>query len=101
MENQNNSQNSFRVEQGKNKKKEDTKRLFESLMNPQSRRMAATAIGYKDQTFMVTQSIYDWLKQGKAAVIGRIKCARSNRWVQCVTTDPDLFPINPQLSLFD
>ena len=98
IKNINSLNNSFEREQGKNKKKEDTKRLYEALMNPQSRRMAATNIGYEDLTYMVTQRIYDWIKQGKAAVIGRIKCARSNRWVQSVTTNPALFPIDPQLS---
>lgn len=101
MENQNNSQNSFTGEHDKDKKNEDAKKLFNTLKQPKSRRMAATEIGYPDQTFMVTQLIYDWLKEGKAAVIGTIKCTRSKRWVQSVTTDPDLFPIDLQLCLFD
>ncbi|MGP1991871.1 hypothetical protein D9V96_008295 [Zobellia laminariae] len=99
--NTNSLNNSFGHDKGKNRKKEDTKRLFQALMQPQSRRMAATNIGYEDLTYMVTQNIYDWIKQGKAAVIGQIRCSRSNRWVQSVTTNPDLFPIDPQLSLFE
>lgn len=99
--NTNSLNNSLGHDKGKNKKKEDTKRLYESLKIPKSRRMAATEIGYKDLTYMVTQRIYDWLHQGKAAVIGKKKCARSPRIVQYITTDPDLFPKDPQLNLFD
>jgi hypothetical protein len=51
---------------------------------------------------MVTQYIYDWIKEEKAQVIGLIKCSRSGRWVQKVTTNPELFiSINVnQLNLF-
>ena len=101
MDNHINSQNSFGGEQGKFNKKEDTLSLYKTLWQPKSRRMAATEIGYEDQTYMVTQRVSDWIKEGKAAVIGRIRCSRSKRWVQSVTTNPDLFPIDPQLSLFD
>ncbi|SKB35104.1 hypothetical protein [Maribacter arcticus] len=101
MDNQNNSQNSFESEQGKNTKKAYAKRLFDILFKQsQSRRMAATELGYADQTYMVTQLISDWIKQGKAAVVGHIKCNRSNRWVEAVTTNPELFPKSNQLELF-
>jgi hypothetical protein len=88
-------------EQGKNKKKQQRKLLYKVLFYcPLSRRMAATEIGFTDQTYMVTQNVSDWLKQGKAAVIGRIKCSRSGRFVQKITTNPDLFPKSNQLNLF-
>lgn len=101
MKNQNN--NPLSSGRGKDTKKEYAKKLFKALSNPQSRRMAATQIGFIDQTYMVTQLIYDWLKQGKAQVIGKIKCERSNRLVQKVTTDPNLFVSSStnQLNLFE
>lgn len=102
MDNHNNSQNSFGGEQGKNNKKDYAKKLYNLLYEESlSRRMAATKLGFTDQTYMVTQLIYDWIAQGKAAVIGQIKCHRSNRLVQSITTNPDLFPVDPQLNLFD
>jgi hypothetical protein len=88
---------------GKDTKKENVKKLFKALeKEPMSRRMAATELGFTDQTFMVTQNVYDWIEAGKAQVIGKIKCSRSGRWVQKVTTDPELFiSINVnQLNLF-
>jgi len=72
--------------------KKDAEILFKALyLKPISRRMAATKIGYPDQTFMVTQSVYDWIKQGRAQVIGVTKCERSGRFVQAVTTNPNFF----------
>lgn len=101
MKNHTNSPKKFFGEDvGKDKIEIDRQRLFEVLKNPQSRRMAATAIGYKDQTYMVTKSVYDWLNQGKAFVIGSIKCSRSGYWVQSITKDPEKTPINRQLPLF-
>lgn len=90
-------------EQGKDTKKDYTKELYDLLYNkPLSRRMVATELGYADQTYMVTQFIYDWIKQGKAMVIGGIKCSRSGRIVEAVTTNPELFlkSDNNQLTLF-
>jgi hypothetical protein len=69
------------------------KELFQLLMErPLSRRMAATELGFKDQTYMVTPHIVRWIRQGKAKVIGMIKCTRSGRLVEAITTNPDLFP---------
>ena len=91
------------LEQGKNTKNDYAKELYDLLYNkPLSRRLVATELGYTDQTYMVTQFIYDWIKQGKAMVIGGIKCSRSGRIVEAVTTNPELFPKsnNNQLTMF-
>jgi hypothetical protein len=85
------------------KKKDHAKNLFTALQKtPISRRMAATEIGCTDQTYMVTQFVYDWIRQGKAQVIGQIRCTRSGRKVEAITTDPDLFKdsADNQLNLF-
>jgi hypothetical protein len=80
-----------------NSKAKDTKekyiqRVFNILhKQPMSRRMAITKAGYPDQTYMITQSVYDWIKQGKACVIGQIRCTRSGKLVECITTNPNLF----------
>ncbi|GEM_PF-3170212 len=77
---------------GKYTKKDFTKELYSLLYKqPKSRRMVATELGFTDQTYMVTQCISDWIKQGKAMVIGSIKCSRSGRFVEAVTTNPKLF----------
>lgn len=90
MKNQNNKALSSKI--NKDTKKEYAKKLFKALSNePLSRRMAATQIGFIDQTYMVTQFIHDWIKQGKAEVIGVIKCSRSGRKVEKITTNPELF----------
>ena len=82
-------------------KKGYTKELFEILFDkPKSRRMAATELGFDDQTYMVTPFVLDWIKQGKAAVIGVIKCSRSGRLVEAVTTNPSLFPQTNQYKMF-
>jgi hypothetical protein len=91
------------LEQSKYTKNDYAKELYDLLYNkPLSRRMVATELGYIDQTYMVTQFIYDWIKQGKAMVIGGIKCSRSGRIVEAVTTNPELFPKsnNNQLTMF-
>lgn len=102
MKNINNSPNFFHDKrQGQDTKKEYAKKLYEALYNqPLSRRMAATEIGFIDQTYMVTQLIYDWIKQGKAQVIGVVRCARSGRLVEGISTNPDLFEKSNQLELF-
>ena len=83
---------------GKYTKKDFTKELYSLLYKkPLSRRMVATELGFTDQTYMVTQCISDWIKQGKAMVIGSIKCSRSGRFVEAVTTNPKLFPKSNQL----
>lgn len=88
----------------KGNKKARIKELYEVLYSkPQSRRMAITEIGYPDQTYLVTQPIFDLIRLGLAQVIGKRKCTRSTRLVQFVTTNPDLF-INPfanQLNMFE
>jgi len=82
-------------------KKAYSKQLFDVFFKePMSRRMAITKVGYPDQTYMATQFVYDWIKQGKAFVIGNIKCTRSGRKVECVTTNPEFFPKSNQLNLF-
>jgi hypothetical protein len=102
--NQQNSPKSFEKGQSKGTKKEYANRLFnEFYKEPLSRRMGATRIGFTDQTYMVTQFVSDWIKQGKAQVIGIIKCSRSGRKVQKITTNPELFISNStnQLNLFE
>ena len=94
------SLNSFDGKQDKNKKKNSIE-LFKLLHDkPLSRRMAATELGYPDQTYMVTPCIVKWIKEGKAKVIGKIKCSRSGYLVGAVSTNPDLFPQSNQLKLF-
>lgn len=84
----------------KDKKKDYSKRLFEALKQPLSRREAATVIGYPDQPFMVTQLVFDWIVAGRAQVIGKKICSRSGYSVQAVTTNEALFKKSSQISLF-
>lgn len=87
-----------------NTQKVDAKQLFQILYKrPISRRMSATELGYTDQTYMVTQIIYDWIKSGKAQVVGRIRCTRSDRFVEAITTNPKYFEskFNNQLETYD
>ena len=87
--------------QGKNTKKDFTSELYKTLYKkPLSRRMAATELGFIDQTYMVTDEVSNLIKQGKAFVIGKIKCSRSGKFVQAVSTNPSLFPKSNQLRLF-
>lgn len=89
--------------QGKDTQKSDAERLFDTLYSkPISRRMAATGLGYLDQTYMVTQLINDWIKEGKAQVTGKVRCTRSRRYVQGVTTNPQNFTksVQTQFTLF-
>jgi hypothetical protein len=95
-----NHKNTPNIRQDKDTKKGYTKKLFEMLSKKtMSRRMAATELGYIDQTYMVTPFILDWIKQGKAAVVGTIKCSRSGRLVEAITTNPNLFIKSNQLKL--
>jgi len=102
MKNTNSNPNAFQHKrQEQDTKKEYAKKLYKALYNePLSRRMAATKTGFIDQTYMVTQFVYDWIKQGKAQVIGVIKCSRSGRNVESITTNPDLFQKSNQLKMF-
>lgn len=78
--------------QAQYKKEADKKQLYKILYEkPISRRMAATALGYPDQTYMVTQPIIDMIKSGKAQVVGKMKCERSPRIVEAITTNPEYF----------
>ena len=100
MENQKHTPNPVSKDKGKEKKK--TEELFKLLYSkPMSRRMAATLLGFTDQTYMVTKPVYDWLKHEKACIVGKIKCSRSGRFVQGVTTNPEFFPKSNQLNLFE
>ncbi|MGO3183158.1 MAG: hypothetical protein ACTIJ9_10030 [Aequorivita sp.] len=73
-------------------KEKEVKQLYKILYKkPISRRMAATELGYTDQTYMVTQNILDMIESGRAQVVGRIKCERSQNFVEAVTTNPAYF----------
>ncbi|WP_038531651.1 hypothetical protein [Formosa agariphila] len=98
-----NHHNNPNKRQGQDTKNVDAIQLFNILYKkPISRRMSATLLGYTDQTYMVTQIIFDWIQNGHAQVVGQIKCKRSNRFVEAITTNPDYFIVdnNNQLSLF-
>jgi hypothetical protein len=89
--------------QDKANKKNDAQLLFDILyQKPISRRMAATSLGYIDLTYMVTQPVVDLIKAGKAQVVGVIRCVRSGRMVEAVTTNPKFFKkrIKRQLEIF-
>src|SRR5690554_708016 len=76
----------------KDTKEKYIQRAFMAFYNkPMSRRMAITKAGYPDLTYMITQSVNDWIKQGKACVVGQIRCTRSGKLVECITTNPSLF----------
>ena len=76
---------------------QDTKPILITLIKEElynvatSRRNLATLLGYPDQTFMVTRPVRQLLDDGKAQVIGRVKCPRSGRWVEKISTNPELF----------
>lgn len=102
MENTNNNPSHNRHDE--DTKKDIAIRLFKVLFQePMSRRMAATKIGFPDQTYQVTQLIFDWVKSGKAQVIGLIKCTRSGCEAEAITTNPDFFiqSSTSQLNLFE
>lgn len=88
------------LEHLKDSKSELSKALYSILYKmPQSRRMAATETGYPDMTYMVTNPVKRWIEQGRAQVIGSIRCSRSGRKVEAVTTNPELFKQDNQLKL--
>jgi hypothetical protein len=87
-------------DQGRYFKNNYSNKLFDLLYEePLTRRMAATRLGFVDQTYMVTQLISDWIKEDKARVVGRMKCSRSNRIVEAVTTNPNFFKQNTLVQL--
>lgn len=101
-----NSINSLKIssdkKQGQDTKKQFNQQLFNALYTePLSRRMVATNLGYPDMTYLVTQTIFDWIESNKAQVVGVMKCTRSGRRVQFVTTNPELFEESDQLNLFE
>jgi hypothetical protein len=101
--NQTNSPIAFQHKRQRKDSKDYAIKLFKALyLKPISRRMAATKIGFPDQTFMVTQFVYDWIKQGSAQVVGVVKCERSGQFVEAVTTNPNFFKSikNNQLKMF-
>ncbi len=100
MENQNNKPSKRQIKDTENNFNND---LYELLYKQTlSRRTAVTLLGYPDQSFKITQIVIDWIKEGKAMVIGRVKCSRSGRLVGGITTNPSLFPKDNtnQLKLF-
>ena len=58
---------------------------------PITRRMAATELGYPDQTFMVTQNIFDLIVSGRAQVVGKMRCERSGHFAEAITSNPKHF----------
>ncbi|WP_310991942.1 hypothetical protein [Aequorivita marina] len=92
------------TKRSKDKKIQDAKQLYKILYKkPISRRMAATYLGYPDMTFMVTQDVIDMIESGTAQVVGQIRCTRSKRLVEAVTTNPKYFKsrFNNKLQTFE
>jgi phage terminase large subunit-like protein len=54
-----------------------------------TRRMIATVIGYQDQTFMVTQSVKDLIKEDRLFETTKALCKRSNKKAMYLTSDID------------
>ena len=80
------------------------KKVHEALhVPPISRRQLATKLGYPDQTFMVTQAVYDLIRLGKVQNIGKIRCSRTNVLVEGITSDQTYFKSENdyQLNLFE
>lgn len=79
------------------KKAQDTKEKREKQLckilfaRPITRRMAATQMGYPDQTYMVTQLIFDLIKDGRAQVVGQMRCERSTNIAEAITSNPEYF----------
>lgn len=86
---------------GKGKKRNIEKEVYELLkIEPLSRRTAATRLGFTDQTYMVTQAVKNLVKNGRAEIVGIIRCERSGRKVEAVSTDANLFQSRKQLNIF-
>src|SRR5690348_9770629 len=79
-------------QQAQDTKEKREKQLHKILFErPITRRMAATQMGYPDQTYMVTQLIFDLIKSGRVQVVGKMKCERSPRIVEAITSNPEYF----------
>ena|SRR5690554_6076519 len=79
-------------QQAQDTKEKREKQLCKILFaRPITRRMAATQMGYPDQTFMVTQLMFDLIKDGKAQVVGQMRCERSTKIAEAVTSNPEYF----------
>jgi hypothetical protein len=99
----NTSNNAFQHKRQVQDSKKDAEILFKALyLKPISRRMAATKIGYPDQTFMVTQLIIRLVKNRKGASNRKNKMYPFRTFCSRVTTNPDLFISHNtnQLNLF-
>ena len=78
-----------------------TRQLYKTLFQkPMSRRMAVTELGKPDQTYTITNQVNEWLKNGRAQIIKIAKCERSGRFVEFITTNPELF-VFPKTNQFD
>ncbi len=68
-----------------------------------SRRMAVTELGKPDQTYSITNQVNKWLRDGRAQIVEIAKCERSGKFVEFITTNPELFvyPETNQLDLFE
>lgn len=83
---------SLRERQAQDTKEKREKQLRKILFErPITRRMAATALGYPNQTYMVTQPIFDMIESGQAQVVGKMRCEQSTHIVEAVTTNPEYF----------
>lgn len=101
---ENNSYNPNHKRQDKDTNKPTAKQLVDVLYEkPISRRMAATLLGFPDQTYMVTQDVKDLIKAGHIQAVKKVKCERSGKFVQGITSNPEFFitVVNNQLNLFD
>lgn len=78
--------------QGKDTKERDQKQLLKVLFEkPISRRMAAFLLGKGDKTYCVTQYVHDFIESGHIQVVGKIRCKRSDRFVEAITSNPKYF----------
>lgn len=89
---------------GKDLKGNFTRNLYKLFFTkPMSRRMAVTELGKPDQTYTITNQVNEWITNGRAQIVKISKCERSGRFVEFITTNPELFvlPETNQLDLFE